>query len=182
LLGWKLSPTILADINTRSNFLGGEPSWIPTQMNFIDKTFKLKAVDFVRASRGAMTYIFAGVFDTLDTVNQKNAFTSFIESLRLCLTTHCNADGKPLTSMSKTKIAKLKEQVVETLSLLEMCTAHTFFDRIPHILQHVPMAIGRWNSCRNFWAFASERYLTNNITRSQYIIHTLMHLQRVVVN
>lgn len=105
-----------------------------------------------------MTYIFAGVFDTLATVNQKNALASLIESLRLVLTTHCNADGRPLTAVARTKIARLKEQVVETLSLLEICAPHTLFDRIPHILQHVPFAIGVWNSCRNFWAFASERY------------------------
>ena len=136
-------------------------------------------MDFVRLSRGALTYVFAGVYNTLTTVNQRKALTSLIESLRLVLTTHCNADGHPLTSMAKARIARLEEQVRETLSLLEISAPHTLFDRIPHILQHVPFAIGVWNSCRNFWAFASERYdpLTNNtqITHKYCIISVLMH-------
>jgi hypothetical protein len=63
----------------------------------------------------------------------------------------------------------LEEQVRETLSLLEISAPHTFFDRIPHILQHVPFAIGVWNSCRNFWAFASERY---DPKRMHHKLHT----------
>jgi hypothetical protein len=145
-------------VNKRSNDLGGEPDWIPPDMNFITKTFKLKAVDFIRISRGAISYVFEGVFDAPDKEAQKQAFTSFEESLRLCLTTHYNADGRPLTNRMKHMAATLMQQVVETLSLLEMCSPLIIFDRILHELLHVPMAMVKWNSCRNFWAFPSERY------------------------
>ena len=117
-------------------------------MNFITKTFKLKAVDFVRISRGAMHP---------ETERQKQAFESFNETLRLCLTTHFNADGRPLTARLKELVATLVEQVAQTLSLLEMCSPLIFFDRLLHILLHVPMAMAKWNSVRNFWAFKSER-------------------------
>jgi hypothetical protein len=126
-------------------------------MNFITKTFKLKAVDFVRISRGAMSYVFAGVFNGPETERQKQAFESFNETLRLCLTTHFNADGRPLTARLKQLVATLVEQVAQTLSLLEMCSPLIFFDRLLHILLHVPMAMAKWNSVRNFWAFKSER-------------------------
>jgi hypothetical protein len=126
-------------------------------MNFIDKTFKLKAVDFVRLSKGAMSYVFDGAFDEPHTANQKQAFASFNETLRLCLTTHCNADGRPLTAQMKQKMARLHEQSAETLSLLEMCAPLIIFDRVLHELVHVPPALVKWDSCRNFWSFPSER-------------------------
>jgi hypothetical protein len=126
-------------------------------MNFIDKTFKLKAVDFVRISKGAMAYVFEGAFDNPRTANQKQAFASFNETLRLCLTTHCNADGRPLTARMKQKMARLQEQSTETLSLLEMCAPLIIFDRVLHELVHVPPALVKWDSARNFWSFPSER-------------------------
>jgi len=126
-------------------------------MNFFTKTFKLKAVDFVRISKGAMSYVFEGIFDGPTTERQKQAFESFTESLRLCLTTHFNADGRPLPTRVKHRVATLLEQVAETLSLLEMCSPLILFDRIIHELLHVPLAMAKWNSCRNFWAFPSER-------------------------
>jgi hypothetical protein len=128
-------------------------------MNLITKTFKLKAVDFVRISRGAMSYVFEGIFDGLETEHQKQAFGAFNEALRLCLTTHFNADGLPLTSETKHLAAVLMEKVSETLSLLEMCCPLLLFDRLLHELLHVPAALLKWNSCRNFWAFKSERYI-----------------------
>jgi hypothetical protein len=157
LQAWKLSPAQQATVNNRTNDLGGEQNWIPKDLNFITKTFKLKAVDFVRISKGAMSYVFSGVFDGLTTEKQKQAFTSFNETLRLCLTTHFNADGRPLTTRLKHLAALLMEQVAETLSLLEMCAPLIIFCRILHELLHVPMAMLKWNSCRNFWAFGSER-------------------------
>jgi hypothetical protein len=156
---WKLSPAQITKVNKRSNDLGGEQNWIPPEMNFLTKTFKLKAVDFVRISKGAISYVFEGIFDGPGAEHQKQAFESFNETLRLCLTTHFNADGRPLTTSLKQRAAALKEQVVETLSLLEMCCPLIFFDRIMHELVHVPMAMARWNSCRNFWCFPSERYV-----------------------
>ena len=126
-------------------------------MNVITKALKLKAVDFMRLSKGAMSYVFAGIFDGPTTAPQQQAFTSFNESLRMCLTTHFNADGHPLTTRLKHLVATLMEQVTETLSLLEMCSPLILFDRLVHILVHVPMAMAKWNSCRNFWCFPSEK-------------------------
>ena len=111
LAAWKLSPAQLASVNKRSNDLGGEQDWLPSNLHLINKTFKLKAVDFVRLSRGAMSYVFAGVFDRPSTEAQNQAFTSFNESLRLCLTTHFNADGAPLTTRTKALAAALMQQV-----------------------------------------------------------------------
>jgi hypothetical protein len=155
--GWTLSADQIETVNKRSNDLGGEQNWIPNNMNFLTKTFKLKAVDFVRISKGAMSYVFQGIFDGFETEKQKQAFESFNETLRLCLTTHFNADGKPLTNRLKQLVANLMEIVAETLSLLEMCSPLIIFDRILHELLHVPMAMAKWNSCRNFWCFPSER-------------------------
>jgi hypothetical protein len=144
-------------VNKRSNDLGGEQNWIPPEMNFLTKTFKLKAVDFVRISKGAMSYVFAGIFDGIENENRKQAFEAFNEVLRLCLTTHFNANGKPLTDRLKQRVADLMEKVTQALSLLEMCSPLIIFDRILHELLHVPMSMAKWNSCRNFWCFPSER-------------------------
>jgi hypothetical protein len=144
-------------VNKRSNDLGGEDNWIAPEMNLMTKTFKLKAVDFVRVSRGAMTYLFEGIFDGKENEEQKQAFEAFNEALRLCLTTHFNADGRPHTSQTKRLAAILTEKVTEALSLLEMCCPLIIFDRLLHELQHMPPALLKWNSCRNFWAFKSER-------------------------
>jgi hypothetical protein len=160
LEGWRLSPSQIATVNRRSNDLGGEEKWVPPRMNLLTKTFKLKAVDFVRISRGAMSYLFAGVFDDLETENQKQAFESFNETLRLCLTSHFNADGAPHTNYTKDLAARLYEQVIETMSLLEMCAPLIIFDRLLHELEHMALSMLKWNSCRNYWAFRSERYFS----------------------
>ena len=157
---WTLTPAQLKAVNDRSNDLGGEPNWVPPALILVATTFKLKAVGFVWLSRGAMTYVFEGVFDGQETESQKQAFESFNESLRLLLTTHFNADGKPHTERTKRLAAALLEQVVQTMSLLEMCCPLILFDRLLHELLHVPTALLKWNSCRNYWAFKSERYNT----------------------
>jgi hypothetical protein len=166
LRGWELSPDQLMTANKRSNDLGGEEHWLPRQLNFITKTFRLKAVDFVRMSKGAMSWVFEGVFDKPESTNQKKAFESFNETLRLLLTTHFNADGNPLSVHMKNMVANLHQQVAQTLSLLEACSPIIFFDRMLHILLHVPMAMAKWNACRNFWAFASERSTINMFLKS----------------
>jgi hypothetical protein len=157
LQGWALSPTQQALVNKRTNDLGGEQNWLPPKMNFLTKTYKLKAVDFVRISKGAMSYVFEGIFDGPRTEKHKQAFESLNETLRLCLTTHYNANGRPLTNNTKQRAADLMEQAAQTLSLLEMCSPLIIFDRILHELLHLPMAMAKWNSCRNFWCFRSER-------------------------
>ena len=157
LRAWTLTPAQQNQVNKRSNDLGGQQNWIPPSMNLITKTFKLKAVDFVRISKGAMSYVFEDIFDAPGAENQKQAFESFNETLRLCLTTHFNADGRPLTTGMKQRAADLKEQAVQTLSLLEMCSPLILFDRLLHELVHVPMALAKWNSCRIFWCFPSEQ-------------------------
>jgi hypothetical protein len=156
--GWKLTPAQIIAANKRSNDLGGEPNWIPLGLNLLTKTFKLKAVDFVRLSKGAMSYIFKDAFDGPTKEKQKQAFASLNESFRLCLTTHFNVDGSPITHRLKMRAAHLTEQVTQTMSLLEMCSPLLIFDRLVHELLHVPMALLKWNSCRNFWSFPSERY------------------------
>ena len=175
LQGWTLSPAQQATVNKRSNNLGGEQNWIQREMNLMTKTFKLKAVDFVRISKGAMSYLFGGVFDGPSTEAHKQAFNSFNESLRLLLTTHFNADGKPLTTRIKQLAANLMEKVAETLSLLEMCSPLILFNRLIHELLHVPMAMVKWNSCRNFWSFPSERYVHSTLY-SQHQHNTLQCL------
>jgi hypothetical protein len=155
---WTLTPDELSTINLRSNDLSGEQDWLPPVVDLMNKTFRLKAVDFVRMSRGAMTYVFEGVFAGEKNENKKQAFDSFNETLRRCLTTHFNADGLPHTTHTLDRVGALMEQVSETMSLLEMSAPLIFFDRLLHELIHIPMSLLRWNSCRNFWAFRSERY------------------------
>ena len=166
LKAWTLTARQLQVANKRSNDLGGESNWIPRDMNFLTKTYKLKAVDFVRISKGALSYVFEGLFNKPSEANQKRAFDSFAETLRLCLTTHFNADGRPLRANVKQRVADMHQQVAETLSLLEMSAPLLIFDRILHFLLHMPAAMARWNSCRNFWCFPSERYLAHVASNS----------------
>jgi hypothetical protein len=164
-------------VNKRSNDLGGEQNWLPPKVDLITKTFKLKAVDFLRMSRGAMTYVFDGVYEEQEKTAQKQTLASFNETLRLCLSTHFNADGAHITARAKQECAVLMEQVAETMSLLEMSAPLVVFDKLMHELVHVPMALLEWNSCRVFWAFKSERYPTSpkttrpSIRRVSHIVH-----------
>ena len=117
----------------------------------------MQAVDFARISRGAMTYVFEGMFDGQEKANEKQTFASFNESLHLCLTMHFNADAQPHTARTRNRAATLMQQVTQTMSLIEMCAPLILFDRLLHELLHMPAALLKWNSCRNFWAFKSER-------------------------
>ena len=127
-----------------------------------------QAVDFVRLSRGAMTYIFHGMFDGREKENEKQTFESFNDTLRLCLTMHFNADAKPHTAETKHRAATLMEQVTQTMSLIEMSGPLILFDRLLHELLHMPGSMLKWNSCRNYWAFKSERYDNNHVWKHAF--------------
>ena len=60
-------------------------------------------------------------------------------------------------SENRDSIDQFKLKVVETLCKCEAVFPVTEMAVMFHIIIHVPDAIYRWNSIRNFWSFFGER-------------------------
>jgi hypothetical protein len=70
------------------------------------------------------------------------------------------SDFEPDPEEEKQSLERLKaleDKVVVALCLVAENVPVTEHSGIIHILLHVPAAIGRWNSVRNFWCYPSER-------------------------
>ena len=129
-------------------------------------THKLKAVHFVKISRGPAFFLCKDLFTSNNTLEE--GWEKLLKTFHSLLTTHANADGKRLAQAAKDGVVRLAREVAETLATLELSLPAIAFDRMLHIMLHVPRAIQRWNAARNFWAFSMERY--NTRTHVHYFV------------
>jgi hypothetical protein len=78
---------------------------------------------------------------------------------RAILTVHVDADGGRVRQNSKDAVTRLEKEIAEALATLELTMPAIFFHSQAHILLHVPQAVQKWGSVRNFWAFSMERFV-----------------------
>ena len=151
----ELTKTELSTLDKRGQLLGGEQCWLPNGMCLASKTFKLKGVDFLNLSRGPAFFLFHGMFSD-DPLLKEGIFKLF-RVLRALLLTNVDADNRPPKRKARKNAQRLATEVAEVLSVMELSFPLTYFPRVIHSLLHVPFAVLRWNSVRNFWAFSMER-------------------------
>jgi hypothetical protein len=119
------------------------------------KTFRMKAVSFKRLADGPAFLIFRDVYNT----EIRTAFQALLEIMYKILHFTCDADGAVHTDATIRKANLFKNQIALAFVLLEEELPAMFFDIQLHVLIHLPHCILRWNHVRNFWCFASERFI-----------------------
>ena len=132
---------------------------LPLDFQVLGKSHRLKAVHCVKISRGPAFFLTRGLFDGEDQQDMKEGWTKLLRFFNSILTVHVNTEGGGVRQRSKDAVARLEKDAAEALSTLELTMPAIFFHTMAHILLHVPRAVQRWGSARNFWAFTMETYM-----------------------
>ena len=133
--------------------LGGEPTWIRTGLEPWTNGYNTKMHDWINLISSAGDYIFSDVYPGHEQ-RRRQELLHALQSLFSELLSLSSEHGDPRDAVDRTKL-----KVAETLCMAEAVLPLTEMTAIFHILLHVPDAIYRWNSVRNFWCFFGERYL-----------------------
>jgi hypothetical protein len=146
---WILSEKELKLLDVRSDSMGGIPGWIRSSMLVNQRTGSLNAHDWLKLVESSYErYVFKDLLDH----SQQNALFHLFDAFRLCL----RATGDAIENAPR-EISALKLRVVEALCEWTREAPRTEHPSVLHILLHVPDAIFRWGSPRNYWAFFGER-------------------------
>jgi len=149
-------------MDTRSKNLGGEPSWVRSNLEVFSHGYAMTAHDWTQLVQSpAGVYVFA---DLLSDPDRMDAVQSLLRACRKVLTL-----TTPVESENRDEIDKLKLEVIEALCKVESMFPKTELAVMFHILMHVPDCMYRWNSARNFWCFFGERYTAYLLLR-QHIL------------
>ena len=132
---------------------------LPLDFQLVGGTGKLKAVHFMKISRGPSFYLSDGLFDEEAQKDMKEGWTMLLRFFHSILTVHVDADGGRVSQNSKNAVTRLEKEIAEALATLELTMPAIFFHSQAHILLHVPQAVQTWGSVRNFWAFSMERFV-----------------------
>jgi hypothetical protein len=151
LLEWKLEPKHRKILDKRSLGMGlaGESS------SLFAETYRMKSASYKRLADGPAFMIFRDVY----TGEKKEAFQALLDILYRVLHTTCNADGVKPTAAMHRSFSKFKTDVAVAFVKLERVLPAMFFGISLHLLLHLPDCIYRWNHVRNYWCFASERFI-----------------------
>lgn len=142
-------------IDARTGALGGEPTWFRTDLRAYSKPWQFKKWDWLQLSMWAGDYVFHDLYP--DHPERMNAIYGFLDCIRGIVGCTSTADD-----LDDTAIGKLETKIVEALCQVETEFPDTELSVLLHVMLHIPAAIRRWNSVRNFWCFWTERYNPNH--------------------
>ena len=147
---WTLTKEEGATLDARSRSLGGESTWIRSNLEVYSHGGVLTAHDWMQLVQCAGVYLFANLLP-----NDERRMDAACSLLRACnkiltLTSAFNSENREV-------IDQLKLEVTEALCEIESVIPKTELAVMFHILLHVPDCMYRWNSVRNFWSFFGER-------------------------
>ena len=132
--------------------LAGSPDWIRSNLDIHSKGSTLTAHDWMRVIQDAGDYLFHGLFP--EHPQRLIALYELVDATNLCLTATA-----PAVSENRNRLGYVRLRVIEALSTFEAELPSTERAVMFHVLAHVPDAVYRWNSPRNYWCFFGERYL-----------------------
>ena len=151
---WELNKAQCKILDKRSLDMGGAFGWIRSNMAITQRTGSLNAHDWVKLIESSYErYV---LHDMLD-VGQLKALYALYDVMRACM--RATGEGQD-EATAKEQISQLKVAVIRALCLWVLEAPRTELSTVLHILGHVPDAIYRWGSPRNYWAFFGERYIS----------------------
>ena len=147
-----MQKTTGVELDARSTALGGHTWWIRSNLQMYSKSSTLKCHDWLHLIQDAGDYVLHGLYP--DDPRKLQALHALVEACKGCLTKTSAFDSE-----NREELDRLKLRVIEALSRCEAVLPKTEQAVMFHILMHVPDAIYRWNSVRNYWCFFSERMM-----------------------
>jgi hypothetical protein len=138
-------------LDVKSLNLGGESKWIRSNLLLYSKPASFKAHDWLEMMKWSSEYVFEGLYQ--DDVRKMDMLSSLLQAFRACL------DGSSAHDTERGANDALKLQVLEALLKCEALLPATEAPPMLHVLFHVPDAMARWSSPRNFWSYFGERYV-----------------------
>ena len=146
---WKLSKAQQDVVDSRSDSMGGTPGWIRSSMMVNQRTGSLNAHDWLKLVESSFErYLFKDLLPR----SQYQALIHLFDAMRACL----RATGDAIENAPR-ETSALKLRVIKALCEWVREAPRSEHPTVLHILLHVPDAIFRWGSPRNYWAFFSER-------------------------
>jgi hypothetical protein len=124
---------------------------VRSNLEVFSKGSVLTAHDWLRVVQDAGDYLFHDLYP--DKPEKMEALYALIQATKLCLTATSACDSE-----NRSQLDRIQVEVTEALCKFECQLPKTERAVMFHILVHVPDAIYRWNSTRNFWCFFGERY------------------------
>ena len=137
-------------MDKRSLSLGGDARWIRSNQLIYSAPAAFKAHDWLEMMKWSGEYIFHGLYP--DDPRKVDMLSSLLQAFRDCLDASSTANEVVRDDMDQLKL-KVLTALIKCEALLPATEAPPMF----HVLMHVPDAIYRWNSPRNFWSFFGER-------------------------
>ena len=142
----------MRELDDRVLSLGGEGAWMRSGLEPWTNPYATKMHDWIQLIVTAGDYILSDIYPHF---KHRQQFLHDLQSVFVELFSLTSESDDPRDTVSKTKL-----KVSEILCYAEALLPITEMTPIFHILLHVPDAIYRWNSVRNFWSFFGERYKT----------------------
>ena len=139
---------------------------------------KPKCSSWVTFLRCCVPYVFSGV----GPVRVRAALMSMTASLNKFLDVVCDYDpDDPEASLRVWR--KMKTSLVKSLCLLERDLPESEFSPFVHQIVHLADSLLRWNNCRNYWCFITERFVgyvkgfvKNRTLPLENLVHTYMQI------
>jgi hypothetical protein len=159
-------------VDKRVGNLSGTSQWVRAAAMPFQRTGSCKAADWMKLLEVAVEYCFAEVIPE----QCSDAFWGLIRVLRKLLHATCDISAgegeldEAAMAELQAPLRILKRECVLALSRADEDSPLTEAAICIHIIMHVPEAIFRWNSVRNFWAFHGER-LVNAYLPNQLDLH-----------
>jgi len=133
----------------------GIPNWLPNAAGALfTNTSRLKSVDWQRMTKGPAAYVFENVLPK----QPQTALNAMLTALARCQDmVYDLADDKSNLHELQARQKVETTEMVEHMCLFEAAAPKTVMHVQIHQLVHIPKCSYKWNSVRNFWAFANER-------------------------
>jgi hypothetical protein len=153
---WQLTQARQTEFDERPASLVKCPTgWMNSSWRPMTATGRMKCNDWHRMLMFGAEYLFEGFIPAGE---MWTAFTSIAAAYRAVVGAECDSsDDQQETEDAEAAIAALDLRVTEAVCQLMNVLPETERASIIHIFMHVPAAIRRWNSVRNFWCYAAER-------------------------
>jgi hypothetical protein len=154
---WKLKTRDMNEVDRRLTGIGGlAKNWFSKNLSIFAKSGACKSAEHKKILEQACQYLFHGMVPkkVLDTWN------SLILAMNAILSATADIGTIDIPGDQVLETKRLYLQVIEALVLWERDAPESELAMVFHMLIHMPDAIHRWGSCRNFWAFFNERYFS----------------------
>ena len=128
---------------------------------------KPKAADWLDFLRTCIPYVLGNI----GPIHPRESYTAMIDALNAILDATADYDPADPNDTALDETRRLHLKAVEALCLLERDFPETELSIFVHEILHVPEFVYRWNGVRNYWCFASERFVgwMKNFIKNRYL-------------